>query len=152
MQNLFKYTFLIFSVFMSSLLMSVSGASSLQTSRVIIFVSFSMPPASLKNWMRDAEKIHAPVVIRGLVDHSFKETTKKMMALTEDNHGGVQLDPTVFDYFHINKVPAVVVTSNEHFDVIYGDVTLAFALNKVVDQNDSLSPIARDVLNGLKMK
>lgn len=158
----FKYAFLIFSLFISSLMMSVSEASSLQMSPIIIFVSFSMPKQSLKNWMRDAEKIHAPVVIRGLINNSFKETTKSMMELTKDNHGGVQLDPTVFEYFHIDKVPAVVVTTNaacsqhqscpENYDVIYGDVTLRFALQKIADQNDSVSMIALNALKEFKTK
>lgn len=121
-------------------------------SPVLIFVSFSMPDASLKQWMSVAEQIHAPVVIRGLINHSFKDTIKKMADLTRDNHGGVQLDPTLFRRFQINQVPAVVVWKEanclpsqsclDEYDVVYGDVTLAFALQKIVGQKDSLSAFA----------
>src|ERR1700721_885673 len=72
---------------------------------ILIFVSFSMPKESLKGWMDEAEKIHAPLVIRGLVNNSFKETVKKMTELANDNHGGVQLDPTLFKAFNIKQVP-----------------------------------------------
>ena len=123
---------------------------------IIIFVSFSMPDESIKGWMKEAEMIHAPVVVRGLIHHSFKETMNKMAALAKDNHGGVQLDPTLFQRFHIEKVPAVVVsqakncspdqTCVDDFDVIYGDVTAEYALTKIANQQDSVSKIAKEAL------
>lgn len=122
------------------------------SSQVIVFISFSMPDASVKQWMRQAEKIHAPVVIRGLINNSFKTTIQKMAELTKDNHGGVQIDPTLFRRFQINQLPAVVVLDEgdclpgqscfANYDVIYGDVTLDYALKKITDQHDALSPIA----------
>jgi len=126
------------------------------SSPIIVFVSFSMPDASLKQWMRQAELIQAPVVVRGLIHNSFKETIQKMAALTRDNHGGVQLDPTLFRRFQIKQVAAVVVwkesgcLSNqsciENYNVIYGDVELSFALQKIAGQNDDLSEIAQKAL------
>jgi conjugal transfer pilus assembly protein TrbC len=127
---------------------------------IMIFVSFSMPDASIKGWMKEAEIIHAPVVIRGLINNSFKETMKKMAELAKDNHGGVQLDPTLFQRFHIEKVPAVVVslvqncspnqTCLDDFDVIYGDVTAEYALTKISNQNDSVSKLAKAALLQLR--
>lgn len=129
-------------------------------SNVLIFVSFSMPKESLKGWINDADRIHAPVIIRGLVNNSFKETTRKMSDLVKDNKGGIQLDPTLFKTFDIKQVPAVVVTKSLNcppnqtcipdFDVIYGDVHLDYALRKIADQNDNLSSIAQAALNDLR--
>lgn len=126
--------------------LSMGAASSLRSSPVIIFISFSMPENSIKQWMSDAEKIQAPVVVRGLINNSFKETMQRMSKLTQDNHGGLQLDPTVFHDFHIDKVPAMVVNNGHDFDVIYGNVTLPFALKKVADKNDAVSIIAENSL------
>lgn len=127
---------------------------------ILIFVSFSMPNESIKGWINDAEKIHAPVLIRGLVNNSFKETTKKMIVLSEDNHGGVQLDPQLFKALDIKQVPAVVVTKNIQcvttktcggtYDVVSGDVHLEYALEKIVRQKDELSPIAEAALKTLR--
>lgn len=127
---------------------------------IIIFVSFSMSDTSLKQWMRQAEIIHAPVVIRGLINNSLKDTIHKMAELTKDNHGGVQLDPTLFRRFQINQVPAVVVWDEkqclpsqsciDNFDVVYGNVTLDFALQKIVDQKGSLSMIANHGIEALR--
>lgn len=129
-------------------------------SSILLFTSFSVPKESLKGWMRTGAMIHAPMVIRGLVNNSFKETVLKMGELTQDNRGGIQLDPTLFERYKIDKVPAIVVTNTskcspnqsciEDYDVIYGDVTLAYALQKIADLGDSLSPIAQTALTELR--
>lgn len=127
------------------------------SSSVIIFVSFSMPKESLRGWIKEAEKIKAPIVIRGLVNNSFAETTKTVMSILPENRGGVQLDPTLFKRFHIDKVPAVVVIdpaclskeSCNAYDVIYGNVPLSYALTKIIQQKNQLSPYAKVALQKL---
>ena len=44
---------------------------------VLIFISFSMPEESLKQWIAQAQRIHAPLIIRGLINNSFTETQAK---------------------------------------------------------------------------
>lgn len=127
---------------------------------VLVFVSFSMPKESLKNYLLEARKIQAPLVIRGLINHSFRDTTKAVMALLPDNKGGMLLDPTLFKRFNIKKVPAVVVIDKAcllddkcaDYDVIYGNVTLAYALKKFSQQVSSQSSIATDALKALEAK
>src|SRR6516162_4759749 len=129
-------------------------------SPILIFVSFSMSDASLKAWMRQAEIIQAPVIIRGLINNSFKDTIKKMATLTRDNQGGVEIDPTLFRRFKIKYVPAVVVWKKvngsslqslvDTYDVIYGNVMLSYALQKIADQHDDVSDIAQKALAMLR--
>ena len=119
-------------------------------SNVIIFVSFSMPKESIKGWMNEAEKIHAPVVIRGLVNNSFKETIKRVNELVGDNKGGLQLDPVLFKEFKVNQVPAVVVRNQYDHDIVYGDVHLDYALQTIIKKNDGLSPLAKNALDKLR--
>lgn len=123
-------------------------------SSVMIFVSFSMPKESLKEWMMEANEIHAPLIIRGLVKNSFKETTNQVASLLTNHQGGVQLDPELFKRFGIRQVPAVVVTDTNclpsqtcTFDVIYGDVTLAYALEKIAHADDTVSSHAQEIVN-----
>jgi len=148
-------------ILMSLLSMQIGRADTLKSSgNIMIFISFSMPEKNIKEWLQQAELIHAPVIIRGLVNNSFKDTIKKMSQFTNDNHGGVQLDPTLFQRYQITKVPAVVIkntseclpnqTCEENYDVIYGNITLSYALKKVAAQNDFLSPMAQDALNEMK--
>lgn len=127
-------------------------------STVLIFLSFSMNDESIQGWMREASKINAPVIIRGLVDNSFKATVAKIASLKIKT--GLQVDPILFKKFDINQVPAVVVVDTakclpmqscqQVFDVIYGNVHLSYALKKIVEQNDDLSPIANDALKNLE--
>jgi conjugal transfer pilus assembly protein TrbC len=126
---------------------------------VFIFVSFSMPEDSLRGWLREADKIKIPVVVRGLVNNSFRDTTQVVMKLT-NQHGGVQLNPILFKRFGIEKVPALVVADAscvnqnqcEHYDVMYGDVTLEYALEKIVNAEDDFSSYAQSLLQELKEK
>jgi len=146
-------------LFLSVLLFKMTQAYA-ETGHIYIFVSFSMPKTSIKGWMSEAEIPHASVQIRGLVNNSFKETIKRVGELTKDNRGGLQINPKLFEQFQIDQVPAVVVTSDVScppniscmapFDVIYGDVTLAYALQKIADRNDAVSSIAKNALNQLR--
>jgi conjugal transfer pilus assembly protein TrbC len=128
----------------------------MQEKNVIIFVSFSMPDESIKGWMGQAKIIDAPVVVRGFINNSFKDTINKIGALTKDNQGGVQIDPTLFQRFQVDKVPAVVVVKEPNclpsmsctsdYDIVYGDVTLSYALKKIANEEDSVSTIAKNKL------
>ena len=107
---------------------------------IFIFVSFSMPKESIKGWIAQAQTIGAAVYIRGLINNSFKDTTKTVFELVKDQSGGLLIDPTLFKKYSITQVPAVVVQDNNHSSsgqnnsnstVIYGDVTLDCALEKI---------------------
>jgi conjugal transfer pilus assembly protein TrbC len=129
-------------------------AKPLLDKNIIIFVSFSMPDESLKEWIREANLIGAPVVMRGFTNNSFKETVNKIYLLTKENQGGVQIDPALFQKYQITKVPAVVAIKEQNcmanmsctldYDIVYGDVTLAYALNKIQNQEDHVSQISKE--------
>lgn len=121
-------------------------------SGIIVCISFSMPAESIKGWMNEAAKIHAPVVIRGLINNSFRETLKKMNELASDNKGGIQLDPMLFREYQIRQVPAIVVSNGSTYDIVYGDTHLDYALQTFINKNDDLSPIARNALQRMGMK
>jgi conjugal transfer pilus assembly protein TrbC len=119
---------------------------------VYIFVSFSMPKESLQQWSAQAQKIHAPLVIQGLVDDSFTKTQQAVAALSSEHQSGVVLDPRLFQQYHISQVPAVVVVhptvlkpclpnqscwNPEVNDVVAGDIGLEAALRIVADRGDN---------------
>lgn len=115
---------------------------------ILIFISFSMPEKSIEAYLRDAKKIHASIVIRGLIDNSFQKTFQRMATLVKSSGGdGVELNPIWFKRFNIKTVPAVVIVSenspcfknnicqkDHDFDVITGDITLASALRIIRDR------------------
>ena len=126
----------------------ITGANNTNTISppIAIFVSFSMPRESLKSWIAQARTINAPIYIRGLINNSFQETTKAVSEVVKEQPGGLLIDPTMFKKYSIAQVPAVVLVKKEimqkarketfvadknTFDVIYGDVTLDYALAKL---------------------
>jgi conjugal transfer pilus assembly protein TrbC len=125
--------------------------------QVMILVSFSMPRASLKQWLTQARRIQAPVVVRGLVNNSFKTTLKRVQTLQGRHGTGVQLNPLVFRRFQITRVPAVVVTHGTDpmqrgaaspltYDVVYGDVSLRYALNQLASRGEAAPGVAGQAL------
>ena len=127
---------------------------------VIVFISFSMPEQSLIAIIHDANKIGASVVIRGLVNNSFKETFVKVTNLVKQSKGGgVELNPPLFKKFHVESVPATVILpstnicitesscKSDDFDVVYGDIPLIDALKMIRDHGDVSKLKAAELLS-----
>lgn len=97
---------------------------------IFVFVSFSMPKQSLTAWLGQAHQIGAPVIIRGLVNHSFNETLAKLKEVININNNGVSVNPPLFEKYHVEQVPAVVmVAPSGQYDVVYGNTSLSYALS-----------------------
>ena len=126
---------------------AASDASDAGQLPIAIFVSFSMPKESIKGWINQAKKVGASVYIRGLVNNSFKDTAKAVNELIQDNKGGLLIDPTLFKKHAIIQVPAVVLLDEDNFDVVYGNVTLDYALEKI---NKSRGGERKDLLEAIK--
>lgn len=126
------------------------SAKTATPSAVLIFISFSMPPTSLRQWFLQAKKINAALVIRGLVEDSFSKTQQIVSQFSNESHNGVIIDPRLFQFYKITQVPAVVVrdtsASDDAYAVVIGDVGLETALSTLVKRDDSISRIARDEL------
>ena len=75
----------------------------------IVFVSFSMPEADIRNLINEMHKVKGGVVIRGLIHDDFKKTTAKIAALQTKDNAGVLIDPTLFQLFEIKQVPTYVI-------------------------------------------
>ena len=82
--------------------MAAPATPTIQNS-VYVFISFSMPKESLQQWAAQAKKVHAPLVIQGLVDDSFTKTQQAVAALSSEHQSGVVLDPRLFRQYHISK-------------------------------------------------
>ena len=99
----------------------------IKTKDVLIFVSFSMPEASLKSLFQEAQKQGAVLVMRGLYRDSFVQTAQKLqqLGITVDIH------PELFETHHIVCVPTFIKTNNGRpLYSLKGNVTLDFALKK----------------------
>ena len=101
-------------------------------SSLYIFVSFSMPKESLKALAVEAKKHNAVLVIRGLIDNSFVKTAMVLKELGE----GIILDPTLFKEYDIRVLPTFVRNHGEGYSKIAGNVSLAYALEKLKEERE----------------
>ena len=121
-----------------------------KTPEVMIFVSLSMPEQSLKLWAQQAEKVDGILLLRGLIDNSIQVTTQKTVKLFSDSlKGGFNIDPEKFTQYHIQSVPAVVLTKGQDYDVVYGDTSLESALEYIAHHGSDL--IKKQAANYLKV-
>lgn len=108
-----------------------------------IFVSLSMPKSLLEAYDKLAKQIGAKLVMRGFKNNSFKETvqfTKEM---------AIQVDPVSFKKFGITYVPSFVLSNNNQFDKLVGNVSIKYALEQFEAKGD-LKNKAKEYLKRLK--
>lgn len=101
--------------------------------QLIVFVSLGMPDTPLKQLAAEAEKTKARLVIRGLLDNSFKTTINRLHELKIP----VEIDPTLFDLFEVKRVPTFVRCTmtpegavKEGHDRLSGNIFMRDALEK----------------------
>ena len=76
---------------------------------ILLFTSLSVPAASWRQWARDAARIGAPLVMRGVAEGSLRATVKRIGGRLGGAEAGVAIDPRLFRLFGVTRVPAVVV-------------------------------------------
>jgi len=105
---------------------------------LIAFVSFSMPEDSLKAILEQVDRVGGTVLLRGLVNNSFKDTATVVARLVEEHGTGFGVDPKLFAKYDINTVPAFVVPNGEtSFDKISGNISLVAALEALVQEGNN---------------
>lgn len=99
-------------------------------SHLIVFVSFSLGDATLQKLFQDIQKVGGRLVMKGLYKNSFRMTQKKI----QDLKIVVDIDPPLFDNFHVQKVPSFIISKNLEaegmppHDLLKGNVSLFYAL------------------------
>lgn len=111
--------------------------------RLLAFVSFSMPEATLMRLAEQASVAGATLVLRGLVDGSMRQTVAKAQRLVGSRQVAFQIDPLAFDRFGVSVVPAFVLLRRgaeprscdagscfaaDAFAMTAGDVSIRYAL------------------------
>ncbi len=130
----------------------------------MLFVSFSMPEPLLFALADEAATYHIPLVVNGLVDGDFKKTIDTFARLTANakkqslTFQGISIDPVWFQQFHIESVPALVVTIrpetcdeqtvciNQSFDVVYGNAHVKKGLELIAERGDAAPKVAKNIL------
>lgn len=123
------------------------------TTKIKVFISFSMPDESIKRIIDQAHLIGRSSIHISLIglkgDNDWQLTLGKISELTKGRDVEIQIDPDGFKKYSVNQVPAFVVYRDdpaeearcaiegdqemlEHLQSyvgVYGDVTIEYALN-----------------------
>jgi conjugal transfer pilus assembly protein TrbC len=135
------------------------------TNEVMIFVSTSMPKGSLQRIARDAKTTNSLIAIRGASQGVGPGLWVKSVADLKpmtDLGVEVQYHPDLFDRYAIKRVPAVVVAPEpvagctedacRPYAVLYGDVTLDYALERLANRKDGIGTVARERLKKMRVQ
>ena len=135
------------------------------TAEVLLFTSLAVPAASWRASARDAARIGAPMVLRGVAAGSLPATARQITTRLGGAEAGVAIDPRLFRLFGIARVPAVVVVPGgvppcrsrgcaddapPPFDVVAGNLSLAAALEAIAAEGSEGRAIARGHLATLR--
>ena len=135
------------------------------TAEIVLFTSLSVPEASWRQMARDAARIGAPLVLRGVGPDGFRATVKAIGTRLGGHDVGVAIDPRLFRLFRIARVPAVAVVPGgvapcrsrgcsddapPPFDLVTGNIGLAAALEAVAAEGGPGRAAARRVLAALE--
>ena len=79
----------------------------------LVLVSFSMPDADIRELARQAARIGAPLILRGLVGGTLTATQKKLAQFADIPGASFLVDPTLFRRFKVEAVPTFVLPLEE---------------------------------------
>ena len=135
------------------------------TPEILLFTSLSVPASSWRQWARNAARIGAPLVMRGVGEGSLRATVKRIGDRLGGHDAGVAIDPRLFRLFGIERVPAVVVVPGgvpacanrgcagdpaPAHDRVTGNIGLAAALEAVAAEGSAGRDVARRHLARLR--
>lgn len=131
--------------------------------QAFVLVSFSMPEASLERLARDAKDAGVPLVFRGAPETKPSSDSKLPLLNPQslaafqpliESGADVQLNPELFSEFNVRQVPALIIKEESPASsdgciksakavIVPGDVTLGYALDRLIDRKDSIGDAAR---------
>ncbi len=144
----------------------VNMAKSENKGDIVLFLSFKgMERDDILLYCRQATKYNIPIVLRGFINNSFKETMAYVKNLRElFPTVAIIIDPPAYDKYNITAVPALIVSklpanpvrdgcnSPGDYAKVSGMVSIQAMLDyvRLNSKNPALSQIAQNKLNEVK--
>ena len=135
------------------------------TAEVLVFTSLAVPSASWQAAARDAARIGATLVLRGVMKAGLPATARGVAARLGDADAGVAIDPRLFRLFGVTRVPAVAVVPGgvppcrsrgcavdppPPHDQVRGNLSLVAALEVIAAEGAVARTVARRQLERLR--
>jgi len=113
------------------------GAPAEEDYPLLVFISFSMPEASLLSFAKELESCGGVFVVRGLPNNSFSEFFNKLNHLKEIGMDApILIDPDSFEEYEVTEVPTIVLKGDEAFDKMTGNVPVSYALETFSEKGE----------------
>lgn len=144
---------------------TTAGALPSAEPTLLVFVSFTLPEATLVRLVEQAAAARATLVLRGLVNGSLMQTVARAHALIGSRQVAVQIDPLAFDRFGVTQAPAFVLLrrgvearaceagscfTEDAFVRAAGDVSIRYALEFISRTAPGFAGDAEPFLRRLK--
>ncbi len=136
-----------------------NAKSNLGQSRLLIFISSSMPKKTIINLMAQSSSIGAVFIVRGVMNGSYVKTYKYFYGLKGDNTVGIMINPTLFKALAIDSVPTFALYKSSQdlmktacnvsptYVKVSGDVPVQYALTQL--QNSKITDLSQIATNEL---
>lgn len=117
--------------------------------QILVFVSFRMPKNLLFEYIEEAKRYNATLVLRGFIKDekgkfSIPATAKKLQEISNKTGVNFIIHPQLFDIFEVSRVPVIIKVNSyfectqnggecfekPQFDKITGSVSIEYALNE----------------------
>ncbi|MCS6319841.1 MAG: hypothetical protein H8K05_19155 [Nitrospira sp.] len=112
-----------------------------------LLLSFSLADNILKDYLREAKLLGAKVLLRGLVQESFKVTQERIKQVLftgehpdESRLVGIGIDPVLYRTVGAGEVPALVFVKDEKFMVASGASSIAQLLSLLAEEQARVKP------------
>ena len=123
--------------------------------KIYIFISSSIPVATLKNYTNDLDTLNnanISMVMRGFVDgmKHIKPTMDFVRSITHEDpacdplntecaifNADIIINPMLFRKYNITTVPAIIYKNKSQSYTLYGDVSLQYALEQIFKKTDN---------------
>jgi len=127
---------------------------------LIAFVSTSMPSGALERIGHELLKYGGIMVLRGIrgelgVKNALNETMRYLQPAAKSG-ATIQIDPNLFKSYQVHRVPAYVIAKTsgdcnvnsctDNNEIIYGDVSVTYALEEMVRKGGVSADIAKTLL------
>lgn len=119
-------------------------------SGLIVLTSSSLPDLSWQAHSHYLEKCGGKFVMRGFPKNSFKAFLQFIKVKKDQGvFASIELDPDLFEKYHVKAIPAIILDDGKFFDKIEGNIPINTAL-ELFAKNGSTSKLAKELLFQIK--
>lgn len=125
------------------------GTVAEEDANLFIFVSSSMSPSLIKQYIKEASRYGGSLIFNGFVGDDFKVTKEYFIGLKldEEEMTHIMIDSRPFKLHKITQVPSIVlqVQDDENIvsDKISGNVSIKYALSKFAEEGEAQDAAAK---------